>query len=74
MRASIYPVPDPELPFLGMHLTRGPDGEVLLGPTALLVGARDAYRLRRVVPRDLAREPDLAGHRADDAETSGAPA
>ena len=53
VRASIYPVPDPELPFLGMHLTRGPDGEVLLGPTALLVGARDAYRLGRVVPRDL---------------------
>jgi (S)-2-hydroxyglutarate dehydrogenase len=53
VRASIYPVPDPELPFLGMHLTRSPDGEVLLGPTALLVGARDAYRLGRVVPRDL---------------------
>ena len=53
VRASIYPVPDPELPFLGMHLTRGPDGEVLLGPTALLVGARDAYRPGRVVPRDL---------------------
>lgn len=44
VRGSIYPVPDPELPFLGAHLTRGPDGSVLLGPTALLVGARDAYR------------------------------
>jgi 2-hydroxyglutarate dehydrogenase len=54
VRASIYPVPDPDLPFLGMHLTRGPDGAVLLGPTALLAGARDGYRLRRVVPRDLA--------------------
>jgi 2-hydroxyglutarate dehydrogenase len=54
VRASIYPVPDPDLPFLGMHLTRGPDGTVLLGPTALLAGARDAYRLRRVVSRDLA--------------------
>jgi 2-hydroxyglutarate dehydrogenase len=53
VRASIYPVPDPDLPFLGMHLTRDPHGTVLLGPTALLVGARDAYRLRRVVPRDL---------------------
>ena len=53
VRASIYPVPDPELPFLGMHLTRTVAGEVLLGPTALLVGARDAYRLRRVLPRDL---------------------
>jgi L-2-hydroxyglutarate oxidase len=53
VRANIYPVPDPELPFLGMHLTRSHTGEVLLGPTALFVGARDAYRLRRVVPRDL---------------------
>jgi 2-hydroxyglutarate dehydrogenase len=54
VRASIYPVPDPDLPFLGMHLTRGVDGDVLLGPSALLVGARDAYRLWRVRPRDLA--------------------
>jgi 2-hydroxyglutarate dehydrogenase len=54
VRASNYPVPDPDLPFLGMHLTRDPHGNVLLGPTALLAGARDAYRLRRVVSRDLA--------------------
>jgi 2-hydroxyglutarate dehydrogenase len=37
-----------------MHLTRGLDGDVQLGPSALLVGARDAYRLRRVRRRDLA--------------------
>jgi L-2-hydroxyglutarate oxidase len=49
----IYPVPDPGLPFLGVHLTRRIDGEVLLGPTALLVGARDAYRLRRMTIPDL---------------------
>jgi (S)-2-hydroxyglutarate dehydrogenase len=54
VRANIYPVPDPDLPFLGMHLTRRIDGEVLLGPSALLVGARDAYRLARLRPRDLA--------------------
>jgi L-2-hydroxyglutarate oxidase len=53
VRASIYPVPDPELPFLGGHLTRGIDGEVLLGPSALMVAARDAYRLGRVRWRDL---------------------
>jgi L-2-hydroxyglutarate oxidase len=53
VRASIYPVPDPDLPFLGGHLTRGIDGEVLLGPSALLVGARDAYRMARLRPRDL---------------------
>jgi (S)-2-hydroxyglutarate dehydrogenase len=49
----VYPVPNPELPFLGIHLTRQVGGEVLLGPSALLVGARDAYRLRRINPRDL---------------------
>jgi (S)-2-hydroxyglutarate dehydrogenase len=53
VRASIYPVPDPELPFLGGHLTHGIDDEVLLGPSALMVGARDAYRLGRVRWRDL---------------------
>jgi L-2-hydroxyglutarate oxidase len=53
VRGLIYPVPDPELPFLGVHLTRHIDGEVLLGPTALMVGARDAYRLSRVRLEDL---------------------
>lgn len=54
VRASIYPVPDPSLPFLGAHLTRTIDGEVLLGPSALMVGARDAYRVLRTQPGDLA--------------------
>jgi L-2-hydroxyglutarate oxidase len=54
VRGSIYPVPDPDLPFLGGHLTRGIDDEVLVGPSALMVGARDAYRLGRLRPRDLA--------------------
>src|SRR3954447_24477302 len=53
VRANVYPVPDPALPFLGAHLTRGIDGEVLIGPTALIAPARDAYRLRRIRPRDL---------------------
>ena len=53
VRSLIYPVPDPALPFLGVHLTRHIDGEVLIGPTALLAGARDAYRLRRVRAEDL---------------------
>ena len=38
------PVPDPALPFLGVHVTRHIDGGVMLGPTALLVAARDGYR------------------------------
>jgi 2-hydroxyglutarate dehydrogenase len=53
VRSLIYPVPDPALPFLGVHLTRHIDGEVLVGPTALMAGARDAYRLRTVRRRDL---------------------
>jgi L-2-hydroxyglutarate oxidase len=54
VRSLIYPVPDPSLPFLGVHLTRHIDGDVLVGPTALMVGARDAYRLRRVRAADVA--------------------
>jgi 2-hydroxyglutarate dehydrogenase len=53
VRSLIYPVPDPSLPFLGVHLTRHIDGEVLIGPTALIAGARDAYRLGAVRRRDL---------------------
>jgi (S)-2-hydroxyglutarate dehydrogenase len=53
VRGSLYSVPNPELPFLGAHLTRGIDGEVLIGPSALLAPSRDAYRLSRVRLRDL---------------------
>jgi (S)-2-hydroxyglutarate dehydrogenase len=53
VRSLIYPVPDPGLPFLGVHVTRHVDGAVLVGPTALLAPARDAYALRTVRPRDL---------------------
>jgi len=53
VRALIYPTPDPALPFLGVHLTRHVDGEVSLGPTALIAGARDAYDPRTVRLRDL---------------------
>jgi (S)-2-hydroxyglutarate dehydrogenase len=53
VRGLVYPVPDPALPFLGVHLTPQVDGEVLLGPSALLVGARDAYGRKTVRGRDL---------------------
>jgi (S)-2-hydroxyglutarate dehydrogenase len=36
VRSLIYPVPDPSLPFLGVHLSRHTSGDVLIGPTALL--------------------------------------
>ncbi|HEY2637323.1 MAG TPA: L-2-hydroxyglutarate oxidase [Solirubrobacteraceae bacterium] len=47
VRGLVYPVPDPSLPFLGVHLTKHVSGEVLVGPTALLAGARDARRRLR---------------------------
>jgi L-2-hydroxyglutarate oxidase len=53
VRGLIYPVPDPDLPFLGVHLTKRVDQEVLLGPTALIVGALDAYSLKTVRAKDL---------------------
>jgi L-2-hydroxyglutarate oxidase LhgO len=39
----VYPVPDPDLPFLGVHITRHIDGSVSLGPTAMVSLARDGY-------------------------------
>lgn len=52
VRGMVYPVPDPDLPFLGVHVTKHVDGGVTLGPTAMLVPARDAYRLRTLRGRD----------------------
>jgi L-2-hydroxyglutarate oxidase len=45
VRGLIYPVPDPELPFLGVHLSRHLDGSVSLGPSALLAPTRLARSL-----------------------------
>lgn len=53
VKGNLYPVPDPDLPFLGAHFTRGIDGSLLIGPTAMPAGARDAYELTKVRPRDL---------------------
>lgn len=50
----VYPLPDPELPFLGVHLTRGIDGQVHAGPNAVLALAREGYDWGRVDARDLA--------------------
>jgi (S)-2-hydroxyglutarate dehydrogenase len=44
VRGQIYPVPDPALPFLGVHLSRTIAGDVLIGPTALLVLQRRSLR------------------------------
>jgi 2-hydroxyglutarate dehydrogenase len=54
VKGMIYPVPDPRLPFLGVHLTRQINGDVVLGPTALLSGSRTVGGLGRIAPRDVA--------------------
>lgn len=46
VRHLIYPVPDPAYPFLGLHLTPRIDGEVDIGPNAVLALAREGYRRR----------------------------
>jgi L-2-hydroxyglutarate oxidase LhgO len=54
VRGLIYPVPDPTLPFLGVHLTRRIDGQVWVGPNALPALARERYSRFALSPRDLA--------------------
>lgn len=54
VRHLIYPVPDPDLPFLGIHLTRMIGGYVTVGPNAVLSLSREGYRKLAADPRDLA--------------------
>jgi (S)-2-hydroxyglutarate dehydrogenase len=50
----IYPIPDPRLPFLGIHLTRTIDGGITVGPNAVLAAGREAYRQTQFDWRDIA--------------------
>ncbi len=50
----IYPVPDPQMPFLGVHFTRMIDGTVEAGPNAVLAWKREGYNLSDISLRDLA--------------------
>jgi L-2-hydroxyglutarate oxidase len=50
----IYPIPDPDLPFLGVHLSPTIDGRVTVGPNAVLGFAREGYRKGSVHLRDVA--------------------
>ncbi|OYT95418.1 MAG: hydroxyglutarate oxidase [Pseudomonas sp. PGPPP3] len=51
----IYPIPDPSMPFLGVHLTRMIDGSVTVGPNAVLAFKREGYRKRDISLADSAR-------------------
>ena len=53
VRGLVYPVPDPAFPFLGIHTTVRLDGDVWLGPNAVLALAREGYRRRDVSARDV---------------------
>ena len=52
VRHLVYPLPDPAVPFLGVHLHRTVDGEVWAGPNAVLAGRREGYRRRDLSARD----------------------
>ena len=54
VRGLVYPVPDPAFPFLGVHLTRGIDGGVHVGPNAVPALAREGYGWGVVRPGEVA--------------------
>ena len=53
VRHLIYPVPDPQFPFLGVHFTRLIHGGIEAGPNAVLAFAREGYRKSDINPADL---------------------
>lgn len=61
VRRLIYPVPDPELPFLGVHLSPTIDGDITVGPSAVLGLARQRYPKLAVDVRDVARMAAFPG-------------
>ncbi|MGK5643073.1 L-2-hydroxyglutarate oxidase [Streptomyces sp. URMC 126] len=61
VRGLVYPVPDPAFPFLGVHLTRGVDGAVHVGPNAVPATAREGYAWRTVRPVELAATAAFPG-------------
>ena len=53
VRGNVYPVPDPAFPFLGVHFTPRMNGDIWLGPNAVLAFAREGYNFATVQPGDL---------------------
>lgn len=60
-RALIYPVPDPSFPFLGVHFTRVLNGDVWIGPNAVLAFAREGYKRWTINPGELLDTLTYAG-------------
>ncbi|WP_155388468.1 L-2-hydroxyglutarate oxidase [Catellatospora paridis] len=61
VKGLIYPVPDPQFPFLGVHLTRMIDGSVHAGPNAVLALRREGYHWNQINLRDLAGTATFPG-------------
>jgi L-2-hydroxyglutarate oxidase LhgO len=61
VRGLIYPVPNPELPFLGVHFTKTVHGEIESGPNAVFALAREGYRHRDIVADELLETLSYAG-------------
>lgn len=61
IRNLIYPVPDPEFPFLGVHFTRKVHGGVEAGPNAVLAFKREGYRMRDIDLGDMAHALTFPG-------------
>jgi L-2-hydroxyglutarate oxidase len=59
----IYPVPDPDMPFLGIHLTPTTTGSMTVGPNAVLSLAREGYTWSDINLRDLAEMISFSGFR-----------
>jgi L-2-hydroxyglutarate oxidase LhgO len=53
VKGNIYPVPDPSFPFLGVHFTPRMNGDIWLGPNAVLAFAREGYTFTTIDPGDL---------------------
>jgi L-2-hydroxyglutarate oxidase LhgO len=64
VNSNIYPVPDPRFPFLGVHFTPRMNGDVWLGPNAVLAFAREGYHFSTVRLRDMADLVTNAGFRS----------
>jgi len=63
VRNLIYPVPDPQFPFLGVHFTRKVHGGVEAGPNAVLAFKREGYRMRDIDIGDMAQALAFPGFR-----------
>ncbi|QNQ89255.1 L-2-hydroxyglutarate oxidase [Corynebacterium poyangense] len=73
LNGLVYPVPDPAYPFLGVHLTKRVDGEMLVGPNAFLSLGRESYRGWPVIKDslDIALEPGFWRFAAGNMKAAG---